>query len=200
MSDKRSPDELPSWLYASSPEACAMRDEWRDLLAADRVRVAPLARERLDVGHEIVSKTIVTGPAGNPDGRVPRHGVTHAEIDALSRRAGELDEEMRPDPAIRKIEGDLRELLKKVTEEVDVRAATAQATRTAHARMVAALAELRAAFGDRERSHAEWVRAARVGGMTTVGRTSYELRVFEDEEIKRFRSGALTDGLEEVPA
>lgn len=177
-----------------------MRDEWRDLLAADRVRVAPLARERLDVGHEIVSKTIVTGPAGNPDGRVPRHDVTHAEVDALTQRIGELENEMRPDPAIRKIEGDLRELLKKVAEEVDVRAVTAQATRTAHARMVAAVAEIRSAFRDREQAHAQWVHAANVGGIPTLGRTSYELNVFEDEEIKRFRSGALTDGLEEVTA
>jgi len=200
VTDKRTPDELPSWLYLAAPEASGKREEWRRLIAADRDRIAPLARERLAVGHEIVAKTHVTGPDGNPDGRVPRLGVTHAEVDALTRRTDELVAAMRPDPAIGKIEAELRALARKTAEEVDLRAITSEATRTAHGRMIAALAELRAAFSDREQSHASWVRAAGVGGTVTVGRTSYELRAFEVEEIERFRSGALTDGLEGATA
>ena len=200
MTDKRTPDELPTWLYELDPDAAAKRDEWRRLVAADRDRNAPLEARFLALGKQIVDKTIVTGPAGNPDGRVPRQGVSHSEIDDLVDQRRELSVAMRPNPARRRIEAELLELARTTAETADIRTATAAATRSAHARIVAAVAELRSALRDRERSHSEWVRAARVGGVVTVGGSSYTLQAFEQSEVHDYRSGALTDGLDEAKA
>lgn len=196
MTDKRTPEELPGWLYAASPEAVAKRDTWRELVAADKARVAPLRSERVALGHEIVAKTILTGTQGNPGERVPKAHVTHAEVDALLRRGRELDAEARPDPAIARAEAELRRLAAKTAEEVDLRAMSAEAVRRSHARVVAAIAEARAALRDRDASPSTWQHFVG-GGVVTVGRTSYDLRAFEIAEIEQFRSGALTDGLDE---
>ena len=200
MTDKRTPDELPTWLYELDPGAAAKRDDWRRLVAADRHRIAPLDARFRALGKQIVEKTIVTGPEGNPDGRIPRAGVSHREVDDLEDQCRELTVAMQPNPAIRRIEVELRELARTTAETADIRTASAVATRSAHARIVAAVAELRSALRDRERAHSEWVSAARVGGVVTVGGSSYELRAFEQAEVHDYRSGALTDGLDEAKA
>lgn len=195
MTNKPTPDELPGWLYAASPEAIAKRDAWRALVAADKARTAPLLSEHTALGQELVLKTIVTGAAGTPGERVPKAGVTHEEVDALLRRRRELTAEMRPDPAIARAEAGLRALRDKVADEVDVRAMSAEAVRRANARIVAAIAEARAAMKDRDESVATWQHFAG-GGVYTVGGTSWDLRAFEISEVEDFRSGALTDGLD----
>lgn len=189
------PDELPGWLYAASDEAVQKRDAWRELVAADKARIAPLRDLHDTLGANIVAKTTVTGTPGNPGERVPKAGVTHEEVDALLRRRRELTAGMRPDPAIARAEAELRALRDKVADEVDVRAMSAEAVRRAHARIVAAIAEARAAMKDRDESVATWQHFAG-GGVYTVGGTSWDLRAFEISEVEDFRSGALTDGLD----
>ncbi|OIH98357.1 MULTISPECIES: hypothetical protein [unclassified Curtobacterium] len=198
MTDKRTPEELPLWLYEAKPDAVMKRDAWRELVAADKARIAPLAAEHGTLGAKIVAKTIVTGAAGNPTGRVPRTGVTHEEVDSLTARRIQLEAEMRPNPAIRRSEEELRQLSYAAAEEIDVRAWSARAVRTAHERIKSSLSELRDAFRERDEADATWMRHTKRGGSVTVGRTSYDLRAFEIAEVEQFRSGALTDGLDEA--
>jgi len=200
MTDKRTPDELPAWLYTVSPDAVEKRDEWRRLIAADKERVRPIQAEAARISRAIVEKTIVTGPAGNPDGRVPRDGVTHAEVDKLVRRQAEVTASMAPDRRIAALERELRELVAETYETVDMRDVSARAVREAHQRMQDAVAAFRAAYRDRQEGHAAWIRASGAGGYSTVGGESYHLRLLEAEEIRGYRSGALTDGLDEAAA